>query len=68
MTGDLHNLLQELDLKNTTLVGLSMGGGEVARYLGKYSDSRASKAIFMSSVTPYLKKTDAPPVAWTQRT
>lgn len=56
---DLKLLLEELDLTDVTLVGFSMGGGEVARYLSKYnSDGRVTKAVFAASVTPYLLKTD----------
>ncbi len=56
---DIKLLLEELDLTNVTLVGFSMGGGEVARYLSKYNaDGRVTKAAFISAVTPYLLKTD----------
>lgn len=58
---DLNVLLEELDLKDVALVGFSMGGGEVARYIGTYGTSRLSKAVLMSSVTPYMTKTDDNP-------
>jgi non-heme chloroperoxidase len=58
---DLDKLLTKLDLQDVTLVGFSMGGGEVARYLGKYGSERISKAVFISSVTPYLLKADDNP-------
>jgi non-heme chloroperoxidase len=54
---DLNTVLTELDLQNVTLVGFSMGGGEVARYLSRYNGARVSRAIFVSAVTPYLLKT-----------
>lgn len=54
---DLHKLVTKLDLRDVGLVGFSMGGGEVARYLGKYGSDRVSKAVFMSAVTPFLLKT-----------
>jgi pimeloyl-ACP methyl ester carboxylesterase len=54
---DLHALLTHLNLSSFALVGFSMGGGEVARYLGKYGSKRVSKAVFISSVPPYLLKT-----------
>ena len=54
---DLHKLMTELDLHDAALVGFSMGGGEVARYLGKYGHQRVSKAVFISAVPPYLLKT-----------
>ena len=53
---DLHKLLTKLDLRDATLVGFSMGGGEVARYLGRYGSERVKKAVFISSITPCLLK------------
>ncbi len=58
---DLHKLIMKLDLRDITLVGFSMGGGEIARYLGVYGSERVSSAVFISSVTPYLLKTDINP-------
>jgi pimeloyl-ACP methyl ester carboxylesterase len=46
-----------LDLRDFSLVGFSMGGGEVARYLGTYGTERVSKAVFMAAVPPFLLKT-----------
>jgi len=57
LADDLNAVLTELDLQNVTLVGFSMGGGEVARYLSRYNGARVSRAIFVSAVTPYLLKT-----------
>ena len=54
---DLHKLVTHLKLRNLTLVGFSMGGGEVARYLGKYGSAGVSKAVFIGSVPPFLLKT-----------
>ncbi len=54
---DLHKVVSTLDLRDFALVGFSMGGGEVARYLGKYGSERVSKAVFISSVPPFLLKT-----------
>ena len=54
---DLHKLVTQLKLHDFTLVGFSMGGGEVARYLGKYGSSGVSKAVIISGVPPYLLKT-----------
>jgi non-heme chloroperoxidase len=53
---DTWHLLESLDLKDVTLVGFSMGGGEVARYLGKYNNGRVTKAVFMSAIPPALRK------------
>src|SRR5580698_9086900 len=54
---DLHKLVTQLKLHDFTLVGFSMGGGEVARYLGKYGSRGVSKAVIVSGVPPYLLKT-----------
>src|ERR1700692_2724882 len=54
---DLHKLVTELKLRDFTLVGFSMGGGEVARYIGKYGSKGVSKAVIISGVPPYLLKT-----------
>ena len=58
---DLDALLRHLDLKGVTLVGFSMGGGEVARYVGKYGTARVAKAVFASAVPPFLYKTAGNP-------
>jgi non-heme chloroperoxidase len=55
--GDLHKLVTQLELRDSALVGFSMGGGEVARYLGKYGSKGVSKAVFISAVPPFLLKT-----------
>jgi non-heme chloroperoxidase len=54
---DLHKLITKLDLREAALVGFSMGGGEVARYLGKYGRERVSSAVFMAAIPPFLLKT-----------
>ena len=54
---DLHKLVTQLKLRDFTLVGFSMGGGEVARYFGKYGSKGVSKAVIISGVPPYLLKT-----------
>jgi non-heme chloroperoxidase len=54
---DLHRLITKLKLRDFTLAGFSMGGGEVARYLGKYGSKGVSKAVIISGVPPYLLKT-----------
>lgn len=54
---DLHQLVTHLKLHNFTLVGFSMGGGEVARFIGKYGSKGVSKAVIIGGVPPYLLKT-----------
>jgi len=51
---DLRKLVTQLGLRDFTLAGFSMGGGEVARYMGRYGSKDVSKAVFISSVPPYL--------------
>jgi non-heme chloroperoxidase len=54
---DLHAVITKLKLKDLVLAGFSMGGGEVARYLGKYGSKNVSKAVIISGVPPFLLKT-----------
>jgi non-heme chloroperoxidase len=54
---DLNHLMLKLDLRHTTLVGHSMGTGEVARYLGTFGSERVSKAVFIAPIPPFLLKT-----------
>ncbi|HEV2194837.1 MAG TPA: alpha/beta hydrolase [Candidatus Acidoferrum sp.] len=58
---DLHKVVTHLKLKNFALVGFSMGGGEVARYIGNYGSKGVSKAVIMGGVPPYLLKTSDNP-------
>ena len=53
---DLRKLVRKLELEHFALVGFSMGGGEVARYIGKYGSQGVSKAVFVSSIPPFLLK------------
>jgi non-heme chloroperoxidase len=55
-TEDLHKLVTKLDLREATLVGFSMGGGEVARYLGTRGADRIRKAVFIAAIPPFLLK------------
>src|SRR5881396_2009430 len=55
---DLHKLVTELKLNDFALVGFSMGGGEVARYIGKYGSKDVSKAVIIGGVPPFLLKTE----------
>lgn len=58
---DLDGVLSELDLHDVTVVGFSMGGGEVARYVTKFGQERLHSVVFAAAVTPYLMQTDDNP-------
>lgn len=58
---DMAALIEALDLKDVTLVGHSMGGGEVARYIGRHGQKRVAKVALVAAVTPFLLKTDSNP-------
>lgn len=63
---DLKVVLDTLDLTDVVLAGFSMGGGEVARYLGTYGSQRIAKAAFLAAPTPFLLKTDDNPTGLPQ--
>jgi non-heme chloroperoxidase len=54
---DLHVLMETLDLRDVTLVGHSMGTGEVTRYLGRYGSARVAKGVLVSPIPPFLLQT-----------
>jgi len=56
LTTDLDALLRELDLTDVTLVGFSMGGGEVARYVGTHGEERVHSVVFAGAIPPFLLK------------
>lgn len=58
---DLNDLMTQLDLRDAVLAGFSMGGGEVARYIGRYGEDRVAKAALLGAVPPFLLKTDDNP-------
>jgi non-heme chloroperoxidase len=58
---DLAAVIETLDLRDVTLVGHSTGGGEVARYIGRYGTKRVSKAVLIAAVPPIMLKTPANP-------
>ena len=60
---DLAELIEHTGAANATLVGFSMGGGEVARYIGKFGTGKLKKAVLMSAVTPFLLKASDNPEA-----
>jgi non-heme chloroperoxidase len=61
LADDLKAIIDQLDLKEVTLVGFSMGGGEVVRYFSRHGGKNVTKAILISSVTPHLLRTDSNP-------
>jgi non-heme chloroperoxidase len=54
---DLHKLVTKLNLSDFGLVGFSMGGGEVARYIGKYGSKGVTSAVIIGGIPPFLLKT-----------
>ncbi len=58
---DLAGLLETLDLRDATLVGFSMGGGEIARYVGRHGTERLRSVVFAGAVPPYLLRTEDNP-------
>ncbi len=65
-TADLRALVTALDLDDFCLVGHSMGGGEVVRYLSNYGSDGVTKAVIVSGVPPYLLRTPATPLGLPQ--
>lgn len=61
LASDLNELMEKLDLQDAIIVGFSMGGGEVVRYISKYGTARIGKAALISSIIPLVKqKSDNP--------
>lgn len=61
LTDDLDNVLSDLDITDATLVGFSMGGGEVARYASRYGVDRLHSVVFAAAVPPFLLQSDDNP-------
>jgi len=61
LTDDLKEIIELLQLENATLVGFSMGGGEVVRYFSRYSGKGVIKAVLISSIVPFLLQTNDNP-------
>ena len=61
LSDDLATVIKALNLKDATIAGFSMGGGEVARYMSRYQGANVSKAVFVSSVAPGMLKSDDNP-------
>lgn len=61
LAADLDVVMRDLDLRDATLVGFSMGGGEVARYIARHGTDRVAQAVLAGAVPPYLYKSDDNP-------
>lgn len=61
LTDDLAALIDRLDLRDVSLVGFSMGGGEVARYVGRHGEDRLHSVVFAAAIPPWLEESAANP-------
>ncbi len=61
LSDDLKALIDQLELEDVTLIGFSMGGGEVVRYFSRHGGVHISKVVLISAITPYMLKTDSNP-------
>ncbi|MBV7377536.1 alpha/beta fold hydrolase [Maritimibacter dapengensis] len=61
LADDLHGIVTELELEDASLVGFSMGGGEVARYIARHGDDHLHSVVFAAAVPPYMMKTEDNP-------
>jgi non-heme chloroperoxidase len=57
LADDLQRVMDQCELQDVTLVGFSMGGGEVARYIARHGESRLHSVVFAAAVPPYLMNT-----------
>ena len=68
LAADLDKVLTELDLRDVTLIGFSLGTGEVARYIGAYGTERLRGCVFIESFAPSFVKSDENPKGVDQAT
>ncbi|MEJ7862257.1 MAG: alpha/beta hydrolase [Pyrinomonadaceae bacterium] len=68
LADDLASVIKETGAENATIVGFSMGGGEVARYMSRHGGQNVSQAVLVSSVVPFMLKTDDNPNGTDQAT
>jgi len=61
LADDLQTVLEQLDLREVTLVGQSMGCGEVVRYLSRHGSARVARIVLVATITPFALKTDDNP-------
>jgi non-heme chloroperoxidase len=67
LADDLDTVLTALDLRDVTLVGFSLGTGEVARYIGTYGTGRLKACVFIESLAPSFARSDENPTGSTRR-
>jgi pimeloyl-ACP methyl ester carboxylesterase len=58
LADDLASVIQQTGIQDATLVGFSMGGGEVARYMSRHAGKGVAKVALVSSIVPYMLQTD----------
>ena len=61
LADDLAAVIEQLDLHDITLVGQSMGCGEVVRYLSRHGSNRVARVVLVGTITPFILKTDDNP-------
>ena len=61
LADDLAAVVEQLDLRNVTLVGQSLGCGEIVRYLSRHGSNRVARVVLVSTITPFVLKTDDNP-------
>ena len=64
---DLHELITHLDLNDVTLVAHSMGGGELARYIGRHGTERVGKAVLLAAIPPVMIQSETNPEGTPQK-
>lgn len=68
LADDLAAVMVQTGARDATLLGFSMGGGEVARYMSRHAGKNVKQAVLVSSVVPYMLKTDDNPEGVDQAT
>lgn len=61
LSDDLSDVMRAMDVEDATIVGFSMGGGEVVRYMSRHVGRHVKQCVLISSVVPYMLKTDDNP-------
>lgn len=61
LAADLKSVIDQLNLEDVTLVGFSMGGGEIAKYFSLFGGAKVSKVVLISAVVPYMLQTEGNP-------